>query len=116
MAILLPILTGLLYAASIYLLLRRSLVKLIIGLVFLGNATNLLLFSTSRLLARRAPIIEEGMTQASVDMTDPVPQALILTAIVISFAVLAFAVVLVGRAYKTLQTDDMDQLRSTDAV
>ena len=97
MPLLLPILVGLLYAAGIYLMLRRSLIKVILGLVILGNGTNLLLFSTSRLSSRQAPIIPQGMTQASATMTDPVPQALILTAIVISFAVLAFTVVLVGK-------------------
>lgn len=103
---------GGLFAAGLYSVLRRSLVKLIIGLIFLGNAGNLLIFTAGGLTPGKPPIIighEEGSATAL--SADPLPQAMILTAIVIGFAVLAFTLVLIKRAYKTLGTDDIDEMR-----
>jgi multicomponent Na+:H+ antiporter subunit C len=59
-------------------------------------------------------VIPAGATQPTAPYADPLPQALILTAIVISFGVLAFAVVLFHRTYQTTGTDDLDELRTTD--
>jgi len=116
MSLALAILIGLLYAIGIYLVLRRSLVKTIIGLALLGNATNLLIFSASGLNDQRTPVIPEGMDTLSVPYPDPVPQALILTAIVISFGVLMFAIILVKRVYEAFGTDDPDALREGDDI
>ncbi|QQS49331.1 MAG: Na+/H+ antiporter subunit C [Acidobacteriota bacterium] len=106
---------GGLYAAAVYMMLRRSLVKLIFGLIMLGHASNLLIFTAGRLVRSQSPIIARGETMPTVPFADPVPQALILTAIVISFGVQAFAIVLLKRAYKTAGTDDLDELKSTDS-
>lgn len=105
---------GGLYASGIYLMLRRSVVKLIIGLALLSNGANLLIFTVGRLVRGRPPIVPEGETTAVALFADPLPQALILTAIVISFGVLAFALVLVHRAYQTVGTDDLDEMKATD--
>ncbi|NJN96395.1 MAG: Na+/H+ antiporter subunit C [Anaerolineales bacterium] len=105
---------GGLYTAGIYMLLRRSIVKLIIGLMLLGHATNLLIFDVGRLTPARPPIIPAGETTLTVPFADPLPQALILTAIVIGFGVQAFAVVLLKRVYQTVGHDDLDQLKATD--
>jgi len=105
---------GALYAAGLYMMLRRSIVKLIIGLALLGNAANLLIFTASGLTRERPPLIPAGAAQLSPPYADPLPQALILTAIVIGFGVLAFALVLIHRAYQTVGTDDLDDLKSTD--
>lgn len=114
MEILLAITTGILYAAGIYMMLRRSMVKLILGLILLGNGVNLLIFLLGRITKGKPPIIPEE-TKVSEDLfADPVPQALILTAIVISFGLQSFAIILVKRAYKVLKTDDLDQLNTTD--
>ena len=115
MEIVLAFVIGGLYAAGIYSMLRRSLIKLIIGLIFLGNASNLLIFTAGGLTRGKPPIIsEETATQAAV-YADPLPQAMILTAIVISFGVLAFALVLIQRAYKMVGSDDIDEVgRRTD--
>lgn len=114
MDIVLAFVIGALYAAGLYMMLRRSIVKLIIGLVLLGHAANLLIFSVSGLQRANPPLIAEGETQLTVTTADPVPQALILTAIVIGFGVLAFALVLIQRATLVVGTDDLDELKATD--
>jgi len=110
MQVLLAITIGLLYASGIYMILRRSLVKLIIGLILLGNGVNLLIFLLGRITKGNPPIIEESMKTFEDAYADPVPQALILTAIVISFGLQSFAIVLIKRVYKVVNTDDMDRL------
>lgn len=114
MELVLAILVGFLYATGIYMILRRSVVKLIIGLALLGHATNLLIFSIGDLVRGVPPLIPEGAETLSVPFADPIPQALILTAIVIGFGSLAFAIVLIKRVYQRIGTDDMDMLRATD--
>ncbi len=116
MEILLALMTGLLYAAGLYLMLRRSMVKLIIGLVLLGNGANLLIFLLGRIVKGAPPIIQADAEVLSGLYADPVPQALILTAIVISFGLQSFAIILFKRAYKVLDTDDLDQMRDTDGL
>lgn len=116
MEILLAIMTGILYAAGIYLILRRSLVKLIIGIVILGNGVNLLIFLMGGLVKGSPPLIPEDGTALEGLYADPVPQALILTAIVISFGLQSFAIVLIKRAYKVLKTDDIDTMNKTDDI
>lgn len=114
MEILLALLTGILYAAGIYMILRRSLVKLIIGLVLLGNGANLLIFLLGRISKGKPPIIPSDSKIFTDIYADPVPQALILTAIVISFGLQSFAIILIKRAYKVVKTDDLDQMNATD--
>ncbi|MBI1940143.1 MAG: Na+/H+ antiporter subunit C [Acidobacteria bacterium] len=105
---------GALYAAGIYLLMRRSIVKLVLGLAILGNAANLLIFTAGRLTRAHPPLVAEGATRPLGPFADPVPQALILTAIVIGFGVLAFALVLVHRANQMVGSDDLNNMKSTD--
>jgi multicomponent Na+:H+ antiporter subunit C len=114
METLMAFVVGGLYAAGLYMMLRRSIVKLIIGLVLLSNATNLLIFISAGLTRGQPPLIAEGSNYLSGNYADPLPQALILTAIVISFGVLAFALVLAYRAYQTVGTDDLDEMKATD--
>ncbi len=102
---------GGLYAAGIYSMLRRSLIKLVIGLIFLGNASNLLIFTSAGLTRGKPPIISNEKIIEVADYADPLPQAMILTAIVISFGVLAFVLVLIQRAYKMIGSDDIDKMR-----
>ena len=115
MSTLLATAVGVLYATAIYLILRRSIVKLVIGLVLLSNAANLLIFTSSGLTRYAPPLIPEGADAVlNGTVADPLAQALILTAIVIGFGVLAFAVVLIHRAYEVVKADDMDQMKDTD--
>jgi multicomponent Na+:H+ antiporter subunit C len=95
-------------------IMRRVLVKLIIGLALLANASNLLIFTAAGLTRGRAPLVPPDGALQYRDVADPLPQALILTAIVIGFGVLAFALALVQRTYEAVGSDDLDQIRSTD--
>jgi multicomponent Na+:H+ antiporter subunit C len=115
--LMLAIVIGCLYAAGVYMMLRRSIVKLIIGLALLSHGANLMIFVAGPVggpTRAAPPIIGPGMDVPPGIYADPLPQALILTAIVIGFGVIAFALVLVNRAYKVLQTEDLDRMRSTE--
>ena len=114
MEIIMAIIVGALYAAGVYMIRRRSLVKLIIGLGLLGHASNMLIFSMGELVRGNPPLIPEGLEAPIAPFADPLPQALILTAIVIGFGAQAFAIVLIKRVYQRIGTDDMDQLITTD--
>lgn len=114
MEILLALVVGVLYASGIYMMLRRSLVKLIIGLILLGNGANLLIFLLGRITKGTPPLIAEDASVIGEVYADPIPQALILTAIVISFGLQAFAIILIKRAYMVVKTDDLYEMNSTD--
>ena len=106
MELLLAIVAGVLYATGLYLMLRRRLAQLIIGLALLSNGSNVLILSAAGVTRSRPPLIVEG---AALDQfADPVPQSLILTAIVIGFGVLAFALVLAHRVQQSAGSDDID--------
>jgi len=107
---------GGLYAAGIYLMLRRSLAQVILGISLLTNAANLLIFTVGGLTSGRPPLVPEGAEEPAGAYADPVPQALILTAIVIGFGVLAFLLALAYRAYQTVGSDDLDDMQSTDQL
>lgn|SRR5690625_360693 len=114
MEILFALIIGLMYGAGLYMILRRSMVKLLIGFMLMANGSNLLIFLLGRIRKGAPPIIPESSSVFVEAFTDPIPQALILTAIVISFGLQAFAIVLIQRVYKVLKVDDIDQLNSTD--
>jgi len=105
---------GGLFGSGIYLLLGRTPVRLIIGLVLLSNAINLLIFVAAGLTRGKPPLIPDGAVVPPEAVADPLPQALILTAIVISFGVLAYAMVLFRQAFETRTTGDLDEMRATD--
>jgi len=115
MLLVMALVIGGLYAVGVYLLLRRNIVKLIFGLMVLGHASNLLLFTVGGLVRGNPPLVPPGGTAPPPGAADPFPQALVLTAIVISFALTAFAAVLVKRVYQVTGTDDSDALRTTDS-
>jgi multicomponent K+:H+ antiporter subunit C len=95
---------GVLTAAGVYLLLRPRTFDAILGLTLISYAVNLFLFSMGRLAVGRAPILEPGIA----GYADPLPQALVLTAIVISFAMTALLLVLAVRAHAANGNDDTD--------
>ncbi len=111
----LALLIGALYAAGLYLMMRRSIVRLIFGLVILGHAVNLLIFSAGRVTKSNPPIVPEGATEILAPFADPLPQALILTAIVIGFGLQAFALVLFRQAHRRCGAENLDEMRTTDA-
>lgn len=111
MEIVLAILVGCLFAISAYLLLSSSLIRLILGVFVLGNATHLMIFVLGRLTRENPPLIEYGLKVAEPGIANPLPQALILTAIVNSFFLFAFLLVLSYRAYQSLGTINTDEMR-----
>jgi multicomponent Na+:H+ antiporter subunit C len=101
--VVLPVIIGGLYAAGVYLLLDRSLTRVLLGFLMLGNATNLLLLSSGG-PSGLAPIL--GYADPD-EMTDPLPQALILTAIVITFGVAAFVLAIIYRSWRLVRQENV---------
>ncbi|WP_426166762.1 Na+/H+ antiporter subunit C [Sandarakinorhabdus sp. DWP1-3-1] len=95
---------GVLVAGGIYLSLRARTFQVVLGLTLFSYAVNLFLFASGRLTAGRPPIWSRGIT----DYADPLPQALVLTAIVITFGMTAFVVVLSLRSFLETGSDQVD--------
>ena len=85
---------GVLTAVGVYLMLRARTFDVILGMTFLSYATNLLIFSSGRLAEGKPPVLREGVAAELGNYTDPLPQALVLTAIVIAFAMTAVSICL----------------------
>lgn len=110
MEVVMALIIGLLFAVSTYLLMTKNLLRIILGTVLLSHGAHLLLLTAAGLKTGAPPLLGQG----AANYTDPLPQALILTSIVISFGVTAFLLVLAYRAYQELGTDDMEKLRGMD--
>ncbi|MCF4097906.1 Na+/H+ antiporter subunit C [Maritalea mediterranea] len=111
MEIALAFLVGLFFAVAIYLLLSRSLIRMLLGIAIIGNGVNLLIFTVGRLTREVPPIVPDGEYAPLEQIANPLPQALILTAIVIGFSLFAFLLVLTYRAYQELDADNTDTMR-----
>lgn len=109
MALLVSILIGVMVSCGVYLLLRGRSFPVVMGLIMLSYAVNLFVFAMGRLSAEVPALV--GLQGES---SDPVPQALVLTAIVIGFAMTAFAVTLALRANSELQSDHVDGMRDEE--
>jgi len=116
MNLVLPFVVGGLVAAGLYMMMRRSVIKLVLGLSLLSHAAHLLIFTVGGLVRGRSPLIPEGATHLVPPYADPLSEALILTAIVISFGVTAFAIALMYRAHQQTQVDDLDELRQYEEL
>lgn len=112
MEIIMSVAIGFLFMAAVYLMLSKSLIRIIIGTGLLSHGAHLLLLTMGGLGGNSPPVVADGVEIS--DYADPLPQALILTAIVISFAVTSFFLVLAYRSYQELGTDNMDLLRGTE--
>jgi multisubunit Na+/H+ antiporter MnhC subunit len=112
--LILAIAAGVLYGTGFYLLLRRRLAQLIIGLGLLSNGTNLLIFTAGGLTRARPPLVLEGAQALTPPFADPVPQALVLTAIVISFATTSLLLVVLLAARGFTGTDHVDGRESEE--
>ena len=110
------LLVGVLYAAGLFLILRRSWLRVVLGLALFGQGTFVLVFAMGRLARANAPIVPAGGSAPAAPYMDPVPQALVLTAIVIGFAVQAFALVLFRCAFEATGEKDMDRLTTTEEL
>ena len=102
----LAIMCGGLVAGGIYLLLSQNLVRMLFGLIMLSNAVNLAIFAAGDLTHTKPALIAAGKTVPTGMVANALPQALILTAIVIGFALLVFMFVLFYRSYEMLGTTD----------
>ncbi len=116
MSMLIALTVGVLFATGVFCLLRRCLMRLIIGLVLLGNAANLLVFSAGGLTTGVPAVIPSGETVAPAGAADPLPQALVLTAIVIGFGLIVFSITLIHRARAASGNDDVDAFIETDQL
>lgn len=115
---------GVLMGCAVYLLLQKSLLRVVFGTVLITHGINLLLFTSGRIKRGGPPLIDREaatghgdpslLEAAGAAVTDPLPQALILTAIVIGFATTALVLVIAYRTYQTHGTDDLDRLRGAD--
>jgi multicomponent Na+:H+ antiporter subunit C len=114
MEALLALAVGVMVAAAVYLMLARSFLRFLFGLILLSNAANLLIFAGGRLTEGAPPLIPEGADGPVGLVANALPQALVLTAIVIGFGLFAFALVLALRAHAVLGTLDSDDLHMAE--
>jgi multicomponent Na+:H+ antiporter subunit C len=114
MEIMIAVICGLLVAAGAYLMMSGKLMPYLFGLVLLSNAGNLVIFSSGRLVYGEPPLVPEGAYTVPGVVGNSLPQALILTAIVIGFGLLCFALALSFRTYHELRTTQMDEMRMAE--
>ncbi|MBL0936205.1 MAG: Na+/H+ antiporter subunit C [Rhizobiaceae bacterium] len=107
----LSILVGIFFSVAVYLLLSKHTIRIMLGVVVLGNAANLSIFTAGRLTREVPPVIPIDLNVPEIATANPLPQALVLTAIVISFSLFAFLLVLAWRAYQDLDTDNTEEMR-----
>jgi multicomponent Na+:H+ antiporter subunit C len=112
----LAIVVGILVTAGVYLILSRDLIRVMLGLSILSNGANLLIFTAGRVTRDAPPIIDAHAKVPEGIIANPLPQALILTAIVIGFSLLAFALVLTFRSYRATGNLDVDGLRFAEPM
>ncbi|KTD13227.1 NADH-quinone oxidoreductase subunit K [Legionella jamestowniensis] len=101
-------LIGILVSISIYLILSRQIMRWLFGIVILSSTINLVIFVAGRLYSSRPSFISQENPAPNEALANPLPQALILTAIVIGFGLLAFSLILVRKLWRTFSTTDSD--------
>ncbi len=106
----LALVVGAIVAGGLYLVLQRNLLRFVIGLILLSGGVNLLLFTAGRPTRGAPPLVPEGAYAPIGEVANALPQALILTAIVIGFGLTSFALVLLLRAYERLGSLTTDEL------
>ena len=111
MEALLSLTVGVLVAAAVYLMLSGHMLRFIFGLVLISNAANLVIFTAGRMTEGAPPLIPEAAEAPAGFVANALPQALVLTAIVIGFGLFAFALTLVWRAWTELGTLEADEMR-----
>ena len=102
------ILTGVLMAGGVWLILSRNLVRFLFGLVLISNVANLIIFASGGVTEGKPPLIgDSGVVQG---VANSLPQALVLTAIVIGFGLVSFTLTLALRAWQSIGTTDVEQM------
>ncbi|MBB6454352.1 multicomponent Na+:H+ antiporter subunit C [Salirhabdus euzebyi] len=110
MEIIMSVLAGILFATGVYNLLQKQLLRIVIGTALISHGAHLFILTMGKLKTGAPPILVKGVEQ----YTDPLPQALILTSIVISFGVTSLLLVLAYRAATLNKTDNMEELRGSE--
>jgi len=113
MNLVIALIIGLLFSASVFLMLHRSFFKLILGVIIFGYATIFFLFVVSGVTRENPPLLEKSMETTS-QAADPLPQAMALTAIVIGIGIQLFVIALLRKVFEVRETDDLDSLSVTD--
>ena len=107
----LAIAIGALTACAVYLMMSGDFLRFIFGLVLISNAANLTIFVAGRLTEGAPPLVAKGDAAPAETVANALPQALVLTAIVIGFGLFAFAVVLLLKAWGVLGTLDANKMQ-----
>ncbi|MGF1552897.1 MAG: Na+/H+ antiporter subunit C [Paracoccaceae bacterium] len=110
----LAVVVGILIACGAYLMMSSNLIRVLFGLTILSNAVNLVIFASGRLTYGEPPLVPPGAETPPAGAANALPQALILTAIVIGFGLLVFTLSLVLRAYITFGTTDSAAIREAE--
>lgn len=116
MNLIIAVLIGLLFASGLFCILRRSLMKLVVGIILLSQGANLLVFSAGGLVNDKPAFATADTLLPPAGHADPLPQALVLTAIVIGFGLVVFSLSLLLRAYAATGTDDINAFDQTDRL
>lgn len=116
MEIIMSIVIGVCYSSAVFLLLQQRLLQIVLGIALLGHSTNLLIFVAAGLHGNSVPIIPNAAEVLPATAVDPLPQALILTAIVIGLALFGFSLALAYRCVAVLGHDNIDQITHTDSL
>ncbi|MEM6711133.1 MAG: NADH-quinone oxidoreductase subunit K [Pseudomonadota bacterium] len=107
---------AILAGCGIYMILAQNLVRIILGVSLLAASANILIFLSGRVNSEVPPIIPSGAEALADTAANPLPQALVLTAIVIGFSLTAFAAALAVKAYRSLGTLDTDEMLDAEAL
>lgn len=107
---------GALTGIAVYLFLARDLARVLIGFVLFGSAANLAIFASGRIGSMVPPIVTPGAATLAADAANPLPQALILTAIVIGFGLAVFALMLIVRGYAAFAEIDNEAMREAEPI
>ena len=114
MQLLIAVIVGVLVSSAVYLMLSRDIMRFLFGLILFSNAANLVIFASGRLTLGAPPLIAKGQDFPTDIVANALPQALVLTAIVIGFGLFAFALALTFKAYQSMGTLDSDDMRCAE--
>ena len=115
MNFIIALIIGMLFTSSVFLMFQKSFFKLIIGVILFGYATVFFIFTIGG-VTKDAPPLLTNAPDHNKALADPLPQALSLTAIVISIGVQLFMIVLLKKVHEDVETEDLDELNSTDRI
>ena len=116
MEVLLALVIGVMVTCGVYLMLAPNMLRFLFGLVLISTAANLTIFVSGRLTEGKAALVRPGFDAPVGEVANALPQALVLTAIVIGFGLFAFTIALVLRAYSTMDTMDPNKMRLAEPV